>query len=303
MGRVVVWGSINQDVQIEVTQFPRPGETVRAVGLSIGLGGKGANQAVAASLAGADTLLGGSVGCRDGLLEMLSLAAPELDLSHVEVHPEVSSGCAYIQLSRTGENQIVVVSGANECVSASQIPDFQPGDIVLAQMEIPADAVMRLFHSARAAGVMTVLNAAPATDEARRLFPYTDLLVVNETELCAFAGRKQLPDRYEDIAKVAINLLPTAKASVIVTLGADGAIVAEREGWSHVPGHTAKVVDTTGAGDCFCGVMCAALARGVILPVAVGQANAAASIQVERRGAAVAMPHLLEILARKDELT
>ena len=303
MGRVFVWGSINQDVQIEVAEFPRPGETVQSIGHRVGVGGKGANQAVAASRAGAATLLGGSVGRDRGLLEMLSLAAPELDLSHVKVDPEASSGCAYIQLSRTGENQIVVVSGANSRVDASQLPLFQPDDIVLAQLEIPADAVAKLFHSARLAGATTVLNAAPATDDAMRLFPLTDLLVVNETELCAFIGSEQLPDRYEDVANAAIALLPAAKAGVIVTLGAAGALVVQRGAWTHVPGRTARVVDTTGAGDCFCGVMCALLAAGVPLSAAVEQGNIAASIQVERKGASEAMPRREEIDARRDKLT
>lgn len=303
MARVVVWGSINKDVQIEVVEFPRPGETIRAIGHRVGLGGKGANQAIAATRAGAKVLLGGSVGCDINLLEMLSLAAPELDLSHVKGDPEIDSGRAYIQLSQTGENQIVVVGGANGCVDGNHLPPFRTRDIALAQMEIPAKAIEKLFRAARASGGITVLNAAPAVEDARRLFPLTDVLVVNETELGFFAGCDPLSHRYDQIADAAIGLLPTPGASVIITLGAGGALLASGGGWNHIRGRSAKAVDTTGAGDCFCGVMCAALAADASLLEATELANIAASIQVERRGAADAMPRLAEILSRGDELT
>jgi len=294
-GRVIVWGSINLDVQIEVEAFPKPGETIRCRARRFGLGGKGANQAVAAARANSATVLGGRVGLDGGLPAMLAAAAPTLDLSRVMVDEAMPSGAAYIMVSEAGENQIVVVGGANERVGVDGLVPMVASDIALAQLEIPIATVDAFFHAARAAGARTVLNASPALDEARMLLPLTDILVVNETELAHFAGRAVSADTIEDVAALAMALLPHETASTVVTLGAAGAVVAHKGAWSRVEGRRANAIDTTGAGDCFCGVMSACLATGQSLGEAVDRANAAAALQVQRKGAADAMPFLHEI--------
>lgn len=290
-------GSINLDVQMSVSALPRPGETVPSLAIRRGLGGKGANQAVAASRAGATTLLRGMIGSEPGIADLLRQAAPDLDISGVAVAPGAETGTAYIIVAQDGENQIVTVEGANAAVSDHGEIAIHAGDVCLAPLEVPATAILRFFEAARHAGALTVLNAAPPLDAGRLAFPHTDLLVVNETELAHFAGAVcALPDDLDALARMAGSLRSRADQTVIITRGAHGALVVG-EGIVHVPGRPAHAIDTTGAGDCFCGVLCAALAEGADIPAAATRANVAASLQVERHGAAAAMPTRAEIEA------
>ena len=180
------------------------------------------------------------------------LAEGGVDVARVRRLAGTPTGQAYIFVSAAGENMIVVVGGANQRVGAADIAalDLSGRRVFLAQLETPVDAIEALFTSAAARGGMRILNAAPALAEGASLFPLADILVVNETELARYAGAG-------DVELAARRLISRAGQTVIVTLGADGAMAVDATERPYRAGRPARVVDTTGAGDCFCGVLAA----------------------------------------------
>ena len=289
MPEVTVVGSANVDIVLPVERIPRPGETVLATGLSRGPGGKGSNQAVAAARAGAKTTFVAALGDDESgrLLEDV-LDRAGVDLSVIE-RTGTSTGTAIITVDGTGENSIVVAASANaELTLSSAARDaVAAAAVTLAQLEIPFETVEAAARAAR----FMILNAAPAAALSDELLAEIDLLVVNEHEAATVSG-------VDDKPEVLLDRVP----AVVVTLGGDGAVVLRRDTEPvRVPGIAADVVDTTGAGDTFCGVLAACLARGEDLPDAVRRANAAASLSVETRGAADSVPDRAAIDARYAE--
>jgi ribokinase len=284
---VVVVGSANLDVVLTVDTIPRPGETVLACGRADGPGGKGANQAVAAARAGARTAFVCALG-DDDAAQTLRAA-----LADVELHAQVAgrpTGTAYVVVDAAGENAIVVDSGANDAlVLAPADRELVAGaQVVLCQLEVPVATVV---DALRAASGLAVLNAAPAQELPPELTEALDVLIANEAEA-------QAVSRARDIDSALATLLARVP-EVVVTLGAAGAVVARR-GQPPVPVPAVparRVVDTTGAGDAFCGAYAAARARGLEAVDAARLACAAASLSVERAGAASA-PVLAEAQAR-----
>lgn len=291
---VLVFGSINSDLSLGVTDFPQAGETVLADRATETLGGKGANQAFAAARLGATTAMVGAVGADErGRVLRDQLARAGVDVSRVRTLA-AQSGLAVVLVDRTGENLIAVVPGANRLASATDF-DFTPGSeprIVLAQLECAPEAVDRFLRSS-ATAQYRILNAAPYVAAARPLFDLADVIVVNEVELNGYAGRPR--GHEQDIVAAARDLMARDDQTVIVTLGARGAMVVQHGQTHDVPGRPAKVVDTTGAGDCFCGALAAFLARDPAIHRAARFAVAAASLAVERPGATGAMPRLDEL--------
>jgi ribokinase len=285
---VVVVGSANVDLILPVQRIPRPGETVLAGSLTRGPGGKGANQAVAAARAGATTVFVASLGDDEsgGLLrDALSEAGVDLALVSSTTTP---TGTAIITVDADGENAITVAPSANAELelSAASIAAIQQAEVVLAQLEIPFDTVRAAARASR----YFVLNAAPAAELDDDLLAEVDLLVVNEHEAAIVGG--------SDPAAL-LQRVPAA----VVTLGGDGALVLARGAAQvRVPGVQVEVVDTTAAGDTFCGVLAAALASGQGLTDAVRRANAAASLSVQTAGAIPSVPHADAIAARYAEV-
>jgi ribokinase len=173
---------------------------------------------------------------------------------------------------------------------------FAGSRVLLAQLETPVGATEALFGAATE-GCLRLLNAAPAVPEARRLLPLVDILIVNETELAAFAGVPVMADDADAVAAAARSLISRPGQTVVVTLGKAGAVAVRADARIVVGGRTARVVDTTGAGDCFCGVLAARLAEGADLADALHWANAAAALSTERPGAAPSMPSRAAIVA------
>ncbi|MEV5967077.1 ribokinase [Kribbella sp. NPDC051952] len=293
---VVVVGSANVDLVLPVQRIPRPGETVLAGVMTRGPGGKGANQAVASARAGARTAMVVSLGADDGgalLRDALGSSGVDLTLASSSDAP---TGTAIITVDESGENSIVVAPGANGELTLSDQAIAAVGEakIVLSQLEIPFATVQQ----AAAASSYFILNAAPAAELADELLAHVDLLVVNESEAEAIAGS----DRSALLKKV-----PAA----LVTLGAAGAVILTRgDDEIVVPGVPVEVVDTTAAGDTFCGVLAAALAAssttdavtGRDLTNAVRRANVAASLSVQAAGAIPSVPHGDAIDARYAEV-
>jgi ribokinase len=295
---VCVIGSLNVDYVARVATLPLAGETVMASGLSRHVGGKGANQAVAAARAGAVTRLIGAVGRDEGGDWLCAyLAEAGVEVSGVVSLLGRPTGQAFITVSDAGENAIVVVAGANASAGvADPAALLSEARVLLAQLEIGLES-LRAVLATPAPGCVKVLNAAPAAPAAIPLFAHCDLLIINETELAAYAGVTEPPADLAAIERAAKRLPIGPGAGLIVTLGAAGVLAITPDGTTHLPAYLATVLDTVGAGDCFCGVLAAGLDAGLPLIAAAGRAAAAAALVVSRKGAAEAMPTLDEIEA------
>ena len=293
---VLVLGSINLDRIMHVVDFPKPGETVRCQSSAESLGGKGANQAMAAARAGARVSIYAAVGTDDAGRAALDTLGEHIDIGGISRLSDCPTGTAAIQISSAGENVIVIDGGANARLMPSHLPARLPGHrISLAQLEVPIDTIAAFLAAARVSGAITLLNAAPADLAAMPLLPLCDILIVNQTELALFAGSSKEPRSADAAAELARGLFAHDRQTIVVTLGAAGAVAVGAGMRIDIVGRPVDVVDTTGAGDCFCGVLAAALAEGMTLERSLGRANAAAAIQVGRAGAADAMPGRFEI--------
>ena len=303
MGRVFVAGSINMDVVATASRHPRIGETVAGNAVRYFPGGKGANQAVAAAKLGAPTTLIGRIG-KDAFGDQLKtfLAAQGIDLTFVRETAGVHTGTAIITVANA-DNTIVVIPGANATVTAAEVaaPTLAKGDIAVSQFEIPLPTISAFFKRARAAGATTILNPAPATQFDAELLDLVDILILNETEL-GFLTKAEIRDTDDDARFIEVaRLLQTGIDKIVcVTLGRRGVLALIDGKPLIVPGRAVKAVDTTGAGDCFVGAVAAQLAGGKSIGDALDYANAAASICVQRMGAAPSMPSAAEVeLAQK----
>lgn len=298
MGRVFVAGSINMDVVATADRHPKVGETVAGQAVHYFPGGKGANQAVAAAKLGASTALIGRLGT-DAFGQQLRafLTAQSVDLALVKDTPDIHTGTAIITVA-DADNTIVVVPGANGRVGPEDVaaPILAKGDVAVSQFEIPLPTIEAFFKRARAAGATTILNPAPALACGPELLELVDVLVLNETELGFFVNTTLCDDdppaRFVDAAK---RLQTGAKAIVCVTLGKRGVLALANGEASMIAGREVKAVDTTGAGDCFVGALAAQLTKGAAIRDAITYANVAASISVQRMGAAPSMPTATEV--------
>jgi ribokinase len=300
MGRVFVAGSINMDVVATADRHPRVGETVAGHTVLYFPGGKGANQAVAAAKLGAPTTLIGRLG-RDAFGDELKtfLTAQGLDLSFVQTTAKAQTGTAVITIANA-DNTIVVIPGANALVDAVDVaaPMLAKGDIAVSQFEIPLPAIHAFFERAQAAGATTILNPAPALEFGAEMLDLVDILILNESEL-AFLAKTELGDTDDHTRFIdAARSLQTGKGKIIcVTLGKRGVLALINGEPLILAGRAVKAVDTTGAGDCFVGAVAAQLAGGKTIRDALAYANSAASICVQRMGAAPSMPTAAEVEA------
>jgi len=297
---VFVLGSINLDAVARVDDLPRPGETVAGTSLQLFLGGKGANQAVAAARMGVATRLMGAVGGDDsGLSLKAKLAGYGVQVADVMELEGVPTGQAHVWVANNAENMIVVTAGANAMITAQQVAAtaIEGQRVLLCQLETPATAIESLFRLGAAKGALRVLNAAPALPQGAALFPLTDILIVNQTELASYAKLDREPARLEEVSVAARKLMSRPDQTIIVTLGVAGVAAVRRDEAFLVEGKKVKAIDTVGAGDCFCGSLCAALAGGMDLREAVELANAAAALSVQKAGAAPSMPSRREVEA------
>jgi ribokinase len=287
---IVVFGSINLDLIFPVPHIPRPGETVLGPTTRIEPGGKGANQAVAAARDGARVVMAAAVG-RDALAEgaLVLLRAASVDVSRV-TPTDASTGCAAIAVDQAGNNAIAVGSGANLLVHATQVEDalLSPATTLVLQMEVPAQETAALILRAKARGARIILNLAPAASLPEAALRCIDLLVANETE------SEWVADRFGCGAD-ALALHQALDVGVIRTLGGDGLEAATRNGIQRIPARAITPVDTTAAGDCFVGVLAAALDRGATLEAALQRATTAAALCCTRAGSQGSIPTAREI--------
>ncbi len=290
---IVVVGSANLDLVVEVDQIPAVGETVMGGDLRRIPGGKGANQAVAAARLGRDVAMVGRLGADEGgEILRAALTADGVDTTRLITTEEAPNGVALIAVGSDGDNAIVVSPGANARVTPADVEAaadmLRDAVVTLLQLEIPLDAVTA---AAVAAEGTVILNPAPAVPLPASLLSQVDILVPNQTELATLAGHDGPIN-----AEIAARLAPTLPSpAVVVTLGADGALVVDRGVATHVPAPPVTPVDTTAAGDSFCGALADALVRGETLIDATQWAVRVGAATTQRPGAQPSLPTAAEV--------
>ena len=285
--RIVVVGSANTDLLFMSQTVPRGGETIFGTGFDMGFGGKGANQAVAASLCGAQVQMIGAVGGdMFGAATVANFQSMGVGTSLVRVIPDASTGAALILVEPNGENRIVVVKGANDLVRPADVDaaaaQIAEADLVLLQFEIPLETVYRTIEVAKAHQVRCMVNPAPALPVDLARLAAADYLILNETEAEAITGCqvRSPADREACLEK----LLASGFQRVVLTLGAKGSMLAARAGRVHAPPFPVTAVDTTGAGDAFIGSLATFLTEGLAEQEAVTRANLYAALSATRTG-------------------
>lgn len=297
---VVVVGSLNMDLVVTTQRMPLIGETVQGSAIHYIPGGKGANQAVGCAQLGAQTVMIGAVG--DDLFGgqiIEQLQSFGLETNRIGRLAGESTGTATI-LHTKEDNCIVIVPGANGCMTADRIhaykEDLAKAAVVLVQLEIPLDGVMQALELAKAAGAITVLNPAPAPSEPlpKELLQLVDVLTPNETEFAAISGQSSDVTE-EELAAQMLSWEETHGNRIVVTRGSEGCSYIEKGQFETVPTLKVEVIDTTGAGDCLNAALCCGLVAGHSFSESISYAVAASSLSVTKFGAQAGMPTEKEV--------
>lgn len=292
--RIYVLGSLNMDLVIHSPRVPEAGETLHGSGFLTNPGGKGANQAAACGRLGGDVRMLGRVGA-DAFGKALGEALERcgVDVSSVREDASQSTGIAVIVVTQA-ENRIILDAGANAALSPAQaeafLGDARKGDLFLAQLETPIDTVKHALSIAKARGMRTLINPAPAGKEILPALEDVDILLPNETELALLSGT-------QDIAQGVLALEAQGVGRVVVTLGSRGCAYRQNGRLAELPAFRVRAVDTTAAGDTFCGALAVRLCAGDALEDALRYASAAAAIAVTRPGAQQSIPDAREVEA------
>jgi ribokinase len=298
MARVCVVGSSNVDLTFRTPRLPRPGETLAGTLFHLGYGGKGGNQAVMAARLGAQGSLVSRVG-HDPFGEQLlrNYRTEGIDTTHVQLDADRHTGTAAIVVDDQAQNCIIVVPGANENLAPDDVRAaagaIQRADVVVCQLEIPVESVLEAFQIAKAQGVRTILNPAPAVALPEALLRLTDFCVPNETEIEGLTGKPAHTTKQAE--KAARALRDLGPQTVIVTLGDRGALLLHDNGAEHFPPVSATAVDPSGAGDAFIGSLAVLLANDQLVRDAVRGANQIAGFTVTRHGTQSSFPSRTEV--------
>ncbi|HEY6514750.1 MAG TPA: ribokinase [Steroidobacteraceae bacterium] len=285
--RIVVVGSANTDLQFMSNVVPRGGETVFGTGFDMGFGGKGANQAVAASLCGADVemvaAVGGDLLGKETVKNFTSIGVRTCG---VRVIADAPTGAALILVTPDGENRIIVASGANDLLRPADVDAaaslFAGADMVLLQFEVPLETIYHTIRLAKTHNVRCMVNPAPALAADLSVLSLAEYLILNETEAEVITGKPV--QTQADLDACVTSLLNGGIRRVILTLGGRGAILASHSGRVHVPAFAVSTVDTTGAGDAFIGSLAVFLTEGMADEEAVSRANLYAALSTTRTG-------------------
>jgi ribokinase len=296
--KILVIGSSNTDMILQLPTIPRPGETISGGTFTQAAGGKGANQAVAVARAGGQAIFLTKVGEDEfGAKAIADFQKDDIDVSFIKKTDTAPSGLAFIFVDAKGENSIGLAGGANEAFLPEDlstcVPAFEESGLVLLQLEIPMITVEKAVSMAKKDQKLVVLNPAPAKELSDDLLAQIDILTPNETEAEALTGISVVDE--ESAKKAANTLLQKGVKTVIITMGKNGVFIFEKGTSVHVPAFKVDAVDTTAAGDTFNGAMVVALNEGKSLQEAVRFGQAAAALSVTKLGAQPSVPHRSEI--------
>ena len=291
--RIAVVGSANTDLTTFTDVFPRPGETLFGKNFDLGFGGKGANQAVAARLCGAEVLMVARVGSDlFGEATIRNFASFGIDTTHVRIIDGVSTGVAPIFVEPNGQNRIIVVKGANDRLLPADVDaaaaELRRVDTIILQFEIPLETIYYTVRFARANKIRCIVNPAPAIPAQLADLTAADYFIPNETEAELITG--QAVRTPEEASACAAGLLGKGFQRVVLTLGARGALLASAAGSAHVPAFPVAAVDTSGAGDAFIGSLAVFLAEGLSEQDAVTRANLYAAMSTTGVGTQKSFP-------------
>lgn len=301
MNKVTIVGSLNVDTTLRIKRMPLPGETLAAEGKSSAAGGKGANQAVSAARSGAQTAFIGEVGKdNSGQMMLDEMKANGIDVAGIRENDQVSTGTASILLDENGQNSILIYGGANQQLSPTDVEaakdKITAADFVVAQFETPQAATLRAFQLAKANGVTTILNPAPAQKIDPEVLKLTDLIIPNETESAELTG-VIITDETSMLISAA-KFAQMGVRNLIITVGAKGAFYCTQDGYSFIPAFKVNAVDTTAAGDTFIGALSSQLKPDMSnIEKALVYAQRASSLAVQKMGALPSIPTREQILA------
>ena len=299
--KVTVVGSLNVDTTLRIKRMPLPGETLAAEGKSSAAGGKGANQAVSAARSGAQTAFIGEVGKdNSGQMMLDEMKANGIDVAGIRENDQVGTGTASILLDENGQNSILIYGGANQQLSPTDVEaakdKITAADFVVAQFETPQAATLRAFQLAKANGVTTILNPAPAQKIDPEVLKLTDLIIPNETESAELTG-VIITDETSMLISAA-KFAQMGVRNLIITVGAKGAFYCTQDGYSFIPAFKVNAVDTTAAGDTFIGALSSQLKPDMSnIEKALVYAQRASSLAVQKMGALPSIPTREQILA------
>jgi ribokinase len=285
--RIAVIGSANTDLTTFTDVFPRPGETLFGKNFEMGFGGKGANQAVAARLCGAEVSMVAKVGSDlFGRATIDNFASFGIDTTHVQLVDDAPTGVAPIFVGPDGQNRIIVVKGANDRLTPADVDaaasDLRDADTIILQFEIPLETVYYSIRFARTHGIRCIVNPAPAIPAELAALTGAQLFIPNESEAEQITGQPVHSEA--DARACAVALLARGFQRVVITLGARGSLVADAAGQRLVPAFAVESIDTSGAGDAFIGSLAAFLAEGVAEQEALSRANLYAALSTTRIG-------------------
>ena len=296
---VIVVGSLNMDLVVRAPKIPRPGETVLGSDFKQVPGGKGANQADAASKLGAETAMLGAVG-KDSMGDQLiqALRKDGVNVEMVLKKENLPTGVAAIVVEDSGNNAITVAPGANSALTPDDLSGmekvFEKAKVMLVQLETPIDTVKASLRMARKNNVTTILNPAPATELDDEIFSLVDILTPNETELELLSGMET--DSIEKVEAAGKHLLKKGVSKLIITLGSQGSIHIEKDFVRLHPAYSVKAVDTTAAGDSFNAALAVSLAKGEPMENAITFATKVGAMTVTKHGAQTSLPLMGEVL-------
>ena len=306
MGKILVVGSLNVDMVMNVDHMPAEGETILCDGMTLVPGGKGANQACAAGRLGTDVAMLGAIGDDDyGALQLKSLSEAGVEVGGLLKKEGQNTGTAFITVNKSGNNSIVVVPGANsafrpEDIEANRVL-IEQCEIMILQLEIPLDTVCYAAKLAKSLGKTVILDPAPVPEHfPEELYEYVDIVKPNETELGMLTGIAEAQKHLTEAAQV---LKARGVKNVLVTLGGDGVYINPESGEEiRIPACKVKAVDTTAAGDSFTAALAAMLLNGESLEAAAEFANRVSAIVVTRKGAQSSIPTIDEVVNYSKEL-
>ncbi len=296
--KIVVVGSTNVDLIARVSHLPEPGETIGDAEYCLSYGGKGANQAIAAARSGGHVSFISCLG-DDAYADTLitSFVDSGIDVDYIQKCVRHSTGIAFIFVAENGENCIAVAPGANNLLRGERmdtiLPVIKEADALVLQLEIPYESVISLIEYAHTVDTKIILNPAPAKQIPSYILEKVDILILNETEAMLIAGQSL---DFSEPMGIARSLLRRVGQVVILTLGEKGSVIVSDEMEKQIPSYVVNTVDTTGAGDTFCGAFVAQWVEGVDLQDCVQFATAAAALSVTRIGAQVSIPYQKEVI-------